>query len=127
MQMNVAKYLLFAKLAEAQNITTETLTVTKNGTVDAPAGKAYTKVIVNVPNHWAVSTSLTNLTAEGDTVIYDGGTASVTLTAEEGYSLPDSITVTGASYTWDDSTGEVALNTPTGAVSITAVGVADGG
>lgn len=127
MQMNVAKYLLFAKLAEAQNITTETLTVTENGTVDAPAGKAYTKVIVNVPNHWAVSTSLTNLTAEGDTVIYDGGTASVTLTAEEGYSLPDSITVTGASYTWDDSTGEVALNTPTGAVSITAVGVADGG
>lgn len=127
MQTNVAKYLLFAKLAEAQNITTETLTVTKNGTVDAPAGKAYTKVIVNVPNHWAVSTSLTNLTAEGDTVIYDGGTASVTLTAEEGYSLPDSITVTGASYTWDDSTGEVALNTPTGAVSITAVGVADGG
>lgn len=127
MQMNVAKYLLFAKLAEAQNITTETLTVTENGTVDAPAGTAYTKVVVNVPNHWAVSTSLTNLTAEGDTLIYDGGTASVTLTAEEGYSLPDSITVTGASYTWDDSTGEVALNTPTGAVSITAVGVADGG
>ena len=127
MQTNVAKYLLFAKLAEAQNITTETLTVTENGTVDAPAGTAYTKVVVNVPNHWAVSTSLTNLTAEGDTVIYDGGTASVTLTAEEGYSLPDSITVTGASYTWDDSTGEVSLNTPTGAVSITAVGVADGG
>lgn len=127
MRMNVAKYLLFAKLAEAQNITTETLTVTKNGTVDAPAGKAYTKVIVNVPNHWSITTSLTNLTAEGDDLIYEGGTATVTLTAEEGYSLPDSITVTGASYTWDDSTGEVALNTPTGAVSITAVGVADGG
>lgn len=127
MEASIAKYLLFAKAVEAQNITTDTLSVTENGTYDAPAGTAYTKVVVNVPNHWAVSTSLTNLTAEGDTVIYDGGTASVTLTAEEGYSLPDSITVTGASYTWDDSTGEVALNTPTGAVSITAVGVADGG
>lgn len=126
MQMNVAKYLLFAKLAEAQNITTETLTVTENGTVDAPAGKAYTKVIVNVPNHWSVTTSLTNLTAEGDDLIYEGGTATVTLTAEEGYTLPTTITVSGASYTWDDQTGEVALDTPTGAVTITAAGESDG-
>ena len=126
MQMNVAKYLLFAKLAEAQNITTETLTVTENGTVDAPAGKAYTKVIVNVPNHWSVTTSLTNLTAEGDDLIYEGGTATVTLTAEEGYTLPTTITVSGASYTWDDQTGEVELDTPTGAVTITAAGESDG-
>ena len=126
MQMNVAKYLLFAKLAEAQNITTETLTVTENGTVDAPAGKAYTKVIVNVPNHWSVTTSLTNLTAEGDDLIYEGGTATVTLTAEEGYTLPTTITVSGASYTWDDQTGEVALDTPTGAVTVTAAGESDG-
>ena len=126
MQMNVAKYLLFAKLAEAQNITTETITVTENGTVDAPAGKAYTKVIVNVPNHWSVTTSLTNLTAEGDDLIYEGGTATVTLTAEEGYTLPTTITVSGASYTWDDQTGEVALDTPTGAVTITAAGESDG-
>ena len=126
MQTNVAKYLLFAKLAEAQNITTETLTVTENGTVDAPAGKAYTKVIVNVPNHWSVTTSLTNLTAEGDDLIYEGGTATVTLTAEEGYTLPTTITVSGASYTWDDQTGEVELDTPTGAVTITAAGESDG-
>lgn len=126
MQMNVAKYLLFAKLAEAQNITTETLTVTENGTVDAPAGKAYTKVIVNVPNHWSVTTSLTNLTAEGDDLIYEGGTATVTLTAEEGYTLPTTITVSGASYTWDDQTGEVELDTPTGEVTITAAGESDG-
>ena len=126
MQTNVAKYLLFAKLAEAQNITTETLTVTENGTVDAPAGKAYTKVIVNVPNHWSVTTSLTNLTAEGDDLIYEGGTATVTLTAEEGYTLPTTITDRGASYTWDDQTGEVELDTPTGAVTITAAGESDG-
>lgn len=126
MQMNVAKYLLFAKLAEAQNITTETLTVTKNGTVDAPAGKAYTKVIVNVPNHWSITTSLTNLTAEGDDLIYESGTTTVTLTAEEGYTLPTTINVSGASYTWDDQTGEVALDTPTGAVTITAAGESGG-
>lgn len=122
MRRSVAKYLLFANAIERQNITTTTLTVTKNGTYNAPSGTAYNKVEVNVPNHWAVSTSLTNSTATGDTVIYDGGTATVTLTADEGYVLPASVTVVGATHTYDATTGEVGLSVPTGDVTITAAG-----
>lgn len=127
MRRSVAKYLLLANAIERQNITTTTLNVTENGTYNATAGTAYNKVVVNVPNHWAVSTSLTNMTAAGDTVIYDGGTALVTLTADEGYNLPATITVVGAAYAYDSTTGEVDLTVPTGDVTITAAGEAIGG
>ena len=49
------------------------------------------------------------------------GTANVTIAADTDYVLPSSITVSGASYTYDSTTGAIALSSPTGAVSISAV------
>lgn len=125
MRANFAKFLLFANAAERQNLTIETLTVTENGTYTAAEGTAYGKAEVNVPNHWGITTSLTNLTATGDTVIYSGNTATVTLAADEGYTLPDTVTVSGATHTYDATTGEVELSVPTGEVTVTAAGTAE--
>ena len=74
----------------------------------------------NVPITYPISTTVTNGSSSGDTSISKGGTAYVTLSAETGYNLPSSITVTGATYTYDSSTGVVSLSAPTGDVSIAA-------
>lgn len=42
-------------------------------------------------------------------------TAELKFTAEEGYELPDTVYVTGASYTWDKSTGTLTLSDVTNA------------
>ena len=75
------------------------------------------------PTVYSITNSLTNCTASGASTIVEGGTAAVTISANSGYDLPDAITVSGASYTWDKSTGTVVLSNPTGNVTVTVVGV----
>lgn len=71
---------------------------------------------------WSITTTCTNGTYSGDSVINRGsGTATVTLSASSGYALPSNITVTNASYTYNQSTGVVSLSSPTGNVMITCV------
>ena len=69
----------------------------------------------------SVSVNITGGTSSGDDRIAVGGNASVTLVASEGYMLPDSIAVTGATYSYNSTTGVVNLSSPTGMVSIVAV------
>lgn len=77
-------------------------------------------------NIFNISTTLTNCTAliNNPTIIAQNGTATLGFTASSGNHLPSSITVTGASYTWDDSTGILSLSNPTGDISITITGIA---
>lgn len=69
-----------------------------------------------------ITTSITHGTAEGDTVI--AGTATVTIRPNDGYTFPSSVTVTGATSSYDDSTGVISLSNATGEVNITAECVA---
>ena len=69
-----------------------------------------------------ITTTVTNGTYSGDTTSTD--TATVTITADSGYTLPDSVTVTGASQNWNKETGTLTLSNPTGAVTVSAVCVA---
>lgn len=62
---------------------------------------------------------MTNGTYSGDTTITD--TATVTITADSGYTLPDTVTVTGATSTWNKETGTLTLSNPTGNVTVEAV------
>ena len=71
---------------------------------------------------YTVTTNLTNLTSDNDGSINAGGTKNITLTANSGYELPSSITVTGATYTYNNTTGVIALSSPTGNVTIDATG-----
>ena len=45
----------------------------------------------------------------------------MTIQANNGYKLPSAIEVTGASYTYDDTTGVIALSNPSDNITITAV------
>ena len=65
----------------------------------------------------------TRSTVSGSSPITERGTATLTATADSGYSLPDVVTVTGASHTWDKATGVLTLSAPTGAVSATVTAV----
>ena len=76
------------------------------------------------PTVYSITNKMTNCTASGVSTIVEEGTASVTISANSGYELPDAITVSGASYTWDKSTGTVVLSNPTSNVTVTVVAVA---
>lgn len=75
-----------------------------------------------------VTYTLTNLTAEGTKTVKEGESLTATLTAESGYTLPDTITVTMGGqaltegYTYDKSNGTVTVANVTGDVVITAAG-----
>lgn len=68
-----------------------------------------------------ISSNITNGTMTGATTLVEGNTATVTIIPNTGYSLPDTITVTNAQYTYDSTTGEVVLSNGTGNVTVTAV------
>ena len=79
-------------------------------------------VVSSIANH-AIVTNLENCTSSGSTSISANGSATVTVIANSGYALPDSITVSGASYTWDKSTGNIVLSNPTSDVYVTVTAV----
>lgn len=75
---------------------------------------------------YAITENLTNVTATGThpTSIAYGESATLIYAASTNYALPDTVTVTGATYTWASDTGTLVLSNPTGAVTITITGVA---
>lgn len=76
---------------------------------------------------YSITTNITNGTYTGDTTITSDATTEtkITLTANTGYTLPTTIEVTNATYTYDSSTGIVVLSGATGDVTITAECVAE--
>ena len=69
-----------------------------------------------------ITYNLTNCTgaSTNPTTINEGTTATLSFVSNDGYSFPDTITVSGVeSYTWDKSTGTLTLTNATGDVSIT--------
>lgn len=73
-------------------------------------------VHVDIHPEYSITTTITNGSYSGDNTIID--TATVILSANTKYTLPSTISVTGATYTYDSSTGVVSLSNPTGNVVI---------
>lgn len=71
---------------------------------------------------YTITSTITNGSYTGDSTITN--TASVTISANTGYSLPSTISVSGATYTYDSTTGVVSLSSPTSNVTIEATCVA---
>lgn len=71
------------------------------------------------PSTYEISVTSTGCTVSGASTITEGSTVTLTATANSGYSLPEVVTVTGASFTWDKATGALTLSSPTGAVNVT--------
>lgn len=72
-----------------------------------------------------ITATLTNVTAASGnaTTIATGETKVLTYTAASGYTLPDSVTVTGATGVWNKDAGTLTLSNPTTNVTFTIAGV----
>lgn len=72
-----------------------------------------------------ITATLTNVTAASGnaTTIATGETKTLTYTAADGYVLPDTITVTGATGIWNKDEGTLVLSNPTANVTFTIAGV----
>ena len=120
----------------------ETITVTVGGaaaeyTYDAATGAlsisnvtgdvVITAAGVAIPNVYTVTFNGTNVTSNGAATVNEGESYTATLTPAEGYTLPESVTVTvggaAAEHTYDAATGALSISNVTGDVVITAAGV----
>ena len=81
--------------------------------------------VVKPQDVFNITNVLSNVTADGENPTTIAANDSVTLiyTANSGYTLPASVTVTGATYTWEQSTGVLDISNPTQNVTITIAGV----
>ena len=80
-----------------------------NGTTFDPAITIY-NITTTLNNCSGITGNATNI-GEGNTEI-------LTFTANEGYELPENVTVTGATYNWAQSTGILTISNPTSNVTI---------
>ncbi len=74
---------------------------------------------------YQITPTLTNITAASGnaTTIATGETKVLTYTAADGYALPDTVTVTGATGVWNKDAGTLTLSNPTANVTFTVAGV----
>lgn len=75
---------------------------------------------------YTITATITNGTSTGDSSIDEKGTASVTITPNSGYVLPESVTVDGATSEYNSTTGVISLSNPTKNVTIAATCIAQG-
>ena len=76
--------------------------------------------IAAIQDVFVITKSATNGSWTGASTISAGGTVELTLTPNTNYKLPTSVNVTGATQSWNASTGKLTLTNPTGAVNVTA-------
>lgn len=83
--------------------------------------KFYKKVCLDSETFW-VDYNLANVTcttAPPHSQIAKSETLTLNFASADGYALPDNVTVTNASKTWDKSTGTLTISNPTANVTIT--------
>lgn len=93
-------------------------------TLSNPTGNV-TFTIAGVAKSYTITPTLTNVTAASGnaTSIAVGETKTLTFTAADGYALPDTVTVTGATGVWNKDAGTLTLSNPTANVTFTIAGV----
>lgn len=69
---------------------------------------------------YTITKTIINGSASGDTNIWSEETAQVTITPDENYNLPSTITVINANNTYNNENGVVSLSNATGNVTISA-------
>ena len=87
---------------------------------EEPATKYDGYLYIIIPEY-TVTYNISNGTHTGAAKIKEGNRLIFSITANSGYALPDTISVTGADYVYNSTTGVVVLTNPTGPVTVTAV------
>ena len=74
---------------------------------------------------YTIQCNLTNITQDvnNDSIILSGGSTTLTFIPNDGYELPNEITVIGSSYTYNKSAGTLNLYNPTQNIIITMKGI----
>lgn len=72
-----------------------------------------------------INLTLSNVTgaSSNPTKMFEGTTETLTFTANDGYTLPDSVSITGATVSWNKDTGTLTLSNPTNNITGTITGV----
>lgn len=101
-----------------------------NGTLSFTVSQVASNVTISCtaePIVFDVSYNLTYVSSDVDNPTFvtagDSGTV-FTFTADNGYTLPDSITVTNCTYNYNKTAGTVTVSNPTGNITFTIIGVA---
>lgn len=93
----------------------------QTGTIQVNNFSSTVNIIVNAYQEtYTITKILTHITATGDSAISPDGVAAVFLRADDGFMLPQTITVVGCDYTYDSAGGILSLYDATGNVTITA-------
>lgn len=73
-----------------------------------------------------INLTLSNVTgaSSNPTKMFEGTTETLTFTANSGYTLPDAVSITGATVSWNKDTGTLTLSNPTSNITGTITGVA---
>lgn len=104
------------------DITLQTLNVSQNGTTNAPSGKAYNKVVANVPNTYAASDE--GKVVDNGALVAQTAHAEVTQNGTVDTTLNNSVVV-NVPRGW--TTDRIATNSePSGALTINAETISDG-
>ena len=87
-----------------------------------------TTYVVGGVVQYSITPTLTNCTSVSGnvTIINEGGAVTLQYVASDGFALTDTVTVSGASYTWDSSTGTLVLSNPTSDVTVTITATKSG-
>lgn len=96
---------------------------TARGYLDSASSNAVT--VNKAAGGYTITPTLTNVTgASGNaTSISSGETKMLTFTAEDGYTLPDTVSVTGATGSWDKASGTLTLSNAIGNITFAITGL----
>lgn len=128
---NVVEYICVApQLPAPINLTVDGTIISWDAVENAESYDVYaddTALLGNTTGimSYTITPTLTNVTAASGnaTTIATGETKVLTYTAASGYTLPDSVTVTGATGVWNKDAGTLTLSNPTANVTFTITGV----
>lgn len=91
-------------------------------TINDPSGNITGTVAGTVEEYYITVKGTHASKASGPSTITYGGSATLTFTYEDGYFAPASVTVSGATSSWNQSTSTLSLTNATGAVSVVIAG-----
>lgn len=76
--------------------------------------------------YYNITSTITNGTVDGDEQCEKYGYAYLSIEPSAGYGLPETVSVSGASYEYDEGKGDLVIYNPTGDVTVTATCPAEG-
>ena len=108
-------------IKNGQVTTDSTMTIGEYDVSYDEAEKKYTAIKLET---YSITYDLSNVTgaSSNGSSITTKGVKTLKFTADSGYSLPDNVTISGATYVWDKATGTLILSKITGEVTVMVKG-----